>query len=216
MVDADITVRTPTSPPPDLPVDPDAAVLALVRQGKHERALRLLMDRYGDMIYRYCREALGDRTRADDVHQKVFIQAHRDLARFEGRAQLKTWLLAIAHHRVIDELRAAGRERRHVEHDDDADLATDTPSAGESIDDERLREALVACVAELPDEIRDAVLLRYQQGLTFEAMAEICDDKPGTLQARVARALTRLRACIERRTGRTPPAQATGRPHTPT
>jgi DNA-directed RNA polymerase specialized sigma24 family protein len=45
------------------------------------------------------------------------------------------------------------------------------------------------------------VLLRFQQGLSFEEMSAICREKPGTLQARVARALPVLRDCIEMRTG---------------
>jgi DNA-directed RNA polymerase specialized sigma24 family protein len=49
--------------------------------------------------------------------------------------------------------------------------------------------------------MRTAVLLRYQQGFTFAEMARICGEKPGTLQARVARALPLLRAWIEAQTG---------------
>ena len=47
-----------------------------------------------------------------------------------------------------------------------------------------------------------AVVLRYQHGFTFEEMAVICNEKPGTLQARVSRALPLLRACVERTGGR--------------
>jgi RNA polymerase sigma-70 factor (ECF subfamily) len=46
-----------------------------------------------------------------------------------------------------------------------------------------------------------AVLLRYQEGFSFEEMGRICRERPGTLQQRVARALPVLRACIEKRTG---------------
>jgi DNA-directed RNA polymerase specialized sigma24 family protein len=52
----------------------------------------------------------------------------------------------------------------------------------------------------LAEAARTAVLLHYQQGFTFEEMAVICGEKPGTLQARVARALKALRACVEART----------------
>ena len=55
--------------------------------------------------------------------------------------------------------------------------------------------------AELAEPARTAVLLHYQQGFTFEEMAEICDERPGTLHARVSRALPVLRARIEARLG---------------
>src|SRR5262249_39612715 len=81
--------------------DPDADVLALV--GRDTRvALHHLMQRHGRAVYRYCRIALGDAVLADDVHQQVFIEAFRDLPGFAGRSTLRTWLLGIARHRVLD------------------------------------------------------------------------------------------------------------------
>ena len=65
----------------------------------------------------------------------------------------------------------------------------------------RTIQTLVTCVGRLGEPMRTAVLLRYQQGFTFEEMATICDEKPGTLQARVMRALGVLRSCVEDRTG---------------
>lgn len=180
--------------------DPDRDIVNLVSAGNLDAALRTLMRRHGTAVFRYCREELRDATLADDVHQHVFIQAHRDLLRFAGRSTVRTWLFAIARHRVLDAAKARRRAQAHIEDDDTADPTDLTPAAGEQIDDVRLREALVACVDKLGDHMRTAVLLRYQQGFTFEEMAEVCGEKPGTLQARVVRALPRLRACIEART----------------
>jgi RNA polymerase sigma-70 factor, ECF subfamily len=184
--------------------DPDADVLDLVDQGKRDAALRLLMQRHGRAVYRFCREALRDEARADDVHQRVFIEAHRDLPGFARRSLVRTWLFAIARHRMLDEVKARNRAERHVDQDEATDLADSAPTAGERIDDARLREALAACVGELPVEIRTAVLMRYQQSLSFEEMARELDEKAGTLQARVARAMARLQACIAKRTGGSP------------
>jgi len=69
------------------------------------------------------------------------------------------------------------------------------------IDDASLAAALLECVSELDDETRTAILLRYQQGFTFEEIAEMCNDKPGAVHARVTAALPRLRDCVETRTG---------------
>jgi RNA polymerase sigma-70 factor (ECF subfamily) len=190
--------------PLDPPVDPDADIRALVKLGKHHEALRLLMRRHGRMIYRYCRGMVRDDARADDVHQKVFIEAHRDLPTFAGRSTVRTWLLAIAHNRAVDDVRKHQREESRIDRQGNVEVADSSRSSGERLDEQRLREALAQCVDELPPAIRAAVLLRYQQGLTFEQMAEVCDEKPGTLQARVSRAVDGLRACIEKRTGGVP------------
>lgn len=184
--------------------DPDADVLDRADRDDLTGALRMLMQRHGVTVYRFCREALRDETLADDVHQQVFIEAHRDLKRFARRSTLRTWLFAIARHRVLDAAKARGRAQKHVEHDDGADVADAAPTAGERIDDARLVAALAECVGALPYEIRESVLLRYQQGFSYEEMAGMCNEKAGTLQARVTRALARLRACIEERTGGSP------------
>lgn len=188
----------------ELLVDPDADVIELSRRGERDAALRMLMQRHGRAVYRYCREQLRDDARADDVQQNVFIAVHRDLPSFAQRSLMRTWLFAIARYRVRDNIKAHTRMQSHVEHDDTADIADSARSPAERLDDARLREALNACVGELPEDAREAVLLRFQQGFTFEEMAEICGEKAGTLQARVARAKAKLKACIQKRTGGEP------------
>ncbi len=179
--------------------DLDGDVFNLVRNGDMEGVLRQLMQRYGAAVYRYCRATLRDAALAEDVHQQVFIEAFRDLPRFEGRSTVRTWLFTIARNRVIDAGRSRSRRQSHLEEAEIHDTPDPRPLPGESIDDARLREALVASFDELGHDLRTAVLLRYQQGFTFEEMAKICCEKPGTLQARVARALLQLRARIEAR-----------------
>ena len=181
--------------------DPDADVARLAHAGDAAAAIRLLMQRHGDAVYRFVRNALRDDARADDVHQRVFIEAHRDLRRFSGRSTLRTWLFAIARYRVIDALKARTREERRIGGDDGDDAPDPRPSPGEQLDDARLREALARCLEKLGEHVRSAVLLRFQQGFSFEEMAEIMREKPGTLQARVARAMPVLRACIEASSG---------------
>lgn len=181
--------------------DPDADVLDCVDRDDLTGALRLLMQRHGVTVYRFCREQLRDEALADDVHQQIFIEAHRDLKRFARRSTVRTWLFAIARHRVLDAAKSRGRAQKHVEHDETADVADAAPTAAERIDDARLIAALAECVGALPYEIRESVLLRYQQGFSYEEMAGMCAEKAGTLQARVTRALVKLRACIEARTG---------------
>lgn len=198
----------PESRAPELPMsddeegarDPDADVRALITQGELERALILLMERHGDAVFRYCVTALEDETLAHDVRQQVFIEAHRDLEKFSGRSILRGWLFGIARHRVLDQKRVLKRNLprtrplRDTSHDPQAPV-------GERIDQARLVEALRACLATLGEHILDAVLLRFQQGFSFEEMARLSDELPGTLQARVKRALPVLRKCIEARTG---------------
>jgi len=181
--------------------DPDADLLALLDLDDTAGAVHCLMVRHGTAVYRYCHAALRDGALVDDVHQQIFIEAYRDLRRFRRHSTVRVWLFAIARHRVLD----AVKRRRHTQRWVEDSAATDTPdprpSPAESLDDARLREALAASLEELPADTRAAVLLHYQQGFTFAEMAEICRAHPGTLCARVARALPLLRKRIESRIG---------------
>lgn len=182
-------------------MDPDSDVVALVANGDMKGALRKLMERHGTAVYRYCREALRDATLADDVQQQVFIQAYRDLQKFNGRSSLKTWLFAIARHRVLDAAKARRRALSHVDDADPAVVPDPRPPPSHAIDDAQLLAALLECLQQLREQVRTALLLRFQQGFTFEEMAVVCRERSGTLQAKVTRALPVLRACIENRTG---------------
>jgi RNA polymerase sigma-70 factor (ECF subfamily) len=179
----------------------DSDLLGLVANGDMTGALRRLMQRHGTAVYRYCREALRDSTLADDVQQQVFLEAFRDFKTFHGRSSVRTWLFAIARHRVLDAAKSRRRAQSHIDAHDATGVPDPRPTPGECIDEVRLREALMACLDNLRDHVRTALLLRFQQGFTFEDMAEVCREKAGTLQAQVTRALPILRECIENRTG---------------
>jgi len=106
---------------------------------------------------------------------------------------VRTWLFGIARHRVLDAAKARARVHARVELDSFADAPDPRAAPDEQLDDQRLHELLVACLDSLDEKSRNALLLRYQQGFTFEQMAAICREKPGTLQVRVARALPILK-----------------------
>jgi len=183
--------------------DPDTDIIALIDRGDDDEAVRRLMERHGGAVRRHCRDALRDDALADDVHQQVFNEAFRDLRHFERLATVKVWLFAIARHRVLDAVKKRRSARNYFADGGAAaiDAFDDVPSPGERIDEVRLLAALLACVDELSDRSRTAVLLHYEHGLTFAEIGQICRERSGTLCARVARALPVLRRRIEARLG---------------
>jgi RNA polymerase sigma factor (sigma-70 family) len=180
-------------------LDPDCDLIEAVHNGDVAAAIPRLLARHGGAVYRYCREALRDAALADDVHQQVFIEAFRDLPKFAGRSTVRVWLFGIARHRVLDAAKQRDRVRHRLEALDELEFVDSGPSPIEAIDHARLCEALAESVDELDEPVRTALLLRYQQGFTFEEMAVILGERAGTLNARVARALPQLRALIETR-----------------
>lgn len=186
--------------------DTDDDVNGLVERGDFRTALHRLMKRHRPRVYRYCSTVLHDPVLADDVCQQVFIQAFRDLSEFHGRSKIRIWLFGIARHRILDAAKARQRRQAHQQDSPATDLPDPRHSPAEALDDMRRRQALARGLEQLDDRARSAVLLHYQQGFTFQEMAAICREKPGTLAARVARALPVLRADIESRI-RSPPGE---------
>ena len=175
-------------------------ILAALDRGDRDRALDLLMRAYGQSLYRYCRQMLPGQDLADEVHQMTFVQAYEGLGRFARRSSLRTWLFGIAHHRCLDILKITRRRERRFE------LRAELPE--QSVPGENVEERLTAlsrvrdlarCLRELAPRVRDAVLLRYQQGITYDEMARLSGERSATLQARVARSLPVLRRCLERK-----------------
>lgn len=180
----------------------DRRIRGLVERGDVTRALCQVFECYGSSVHRFCCMALADTALADDVQQQIFMEVFRDLPRFEYRSSVRSWLFSIARHRVGDAVKTRRRAQARISPSDSDELpdAPDPrPSADESIDATRLRAALHASLHDLREPVRTAVVLRYQLGYTFEQIAQVCGDTPGTHHARVTRALRRLREGIESR-----------------
>lgn len=179
------------------PLD-ESAIVGLIRTGEHRAALVAMMQLFGDRVFEHCARIVNDRTLAADVQQQAFLAAFRDLSTFEERSTLRTWLFHIATHRALDAVRA--RRRRDDREDDGAKLDVIAGSADdpvERVERARLGKALEDCLGGLLEKVRAAVLLRFRAELSYEEMAPVLGEKPGTLQARVARALPALRVCLE-------------------
>lgn len=176
----------------------DDDVARAIASGDHHRALTLLMDRYGGDVYRFAFDLGRDDAVAEEVRQQTYIEAFRDLERFEGRSAWKTWLFGIARHRYLDLTKAGGRWARRFKNEapeDDAPLAE--VDVERDLDRERIARLLADCLGRLAPAAREAVALRYQQDLSYDEAAEVTGERAGTLQQRVARAMPVLRRCVE-------------------
>jgi RNA polymerase sigma-70 factor (ECF subfamily) len=189
----------------------EEAVHRALAAGDPRGALAVLMDLYGDAVYRYCAMLLGDRHQAEDKLQTVFLDAFQALPSFEGRSTFKAWLLGIARHRCFDGIRARARWRRllALRVSSPADegrtvgpLIEQVPAPQiepDSRPDAGLAMLLDDCLSLLPIAVRDIVVLRFRQELSFEEISAISGQRAGTLRVRVCRAVEALRRCLEKK-----------------
>jgi len=170
------------------------------------------VDRHGDGLYRYAMLRLGDPDRAADVVQETFLHALRSFGSFSGRSSERTWLVGILKHTVIDQLRAAARRQAGAE---SRGAATEVRSEfdqvgqwrvgparwegepGRDVETREFWEAFGSCVAKLPRSLADAFLLRELDGLSSDEVQARLAITPANLWARLHRARSLLRQCLE-------------------
>lgn len=178
--------------------DPEQEVRDALARGDREAALAALMRIHGTPLYRFCRQMVADPDLALDVHQTTFLQAFEGLARFGGRSSFRAWLYGIARHRCLDAIKIARRrEKRFALPGELPEKPAPVKEADVSLGERARTEALRRCLGDLAPHVRDAILLRFQEGFSYEQMARMLRERAPTLQARVARAMPVLRRCLE-------------------
>lgn len=185
--------------------DAEPRIRAAVERGELGTALDGLMAAYGTAVYRFCRQMVGEEDLAQEAHQMTFVQAFESLPTFAGRSSLRSWLFSIARHRCLDALKSLRRRRwrfgplEETVSDDGPHPQAPQASAEEALAGRARRRALSGCLRRLAPRVRAAVLLRYQQELSYPEIAQLAAEKAPALQMRVARALPVLRRCLEER-----------------
>lgn len=150
-----------------------------------EDAAELLVKRYYASILRYCRWHCPDMETAKDLTQETFIRLFRHLRDYKAKGQFKAWLYTIANRLCIDESRKVNfspLEDQHLPPVDDSRL-----HRIENIDQ------ITGLLKLLSPEQKEAVLLRYQEQLSFSEIAKVTGCSLRTAQSRVRNGLKIMR-----------------------
>lgn len=160
------------------------------------RALETFHDRFGATVFGYLLHVLRERASAEDVFQTVMTEVWRRASRYDAeRGSLATWALTIARSRAIDELR-----RRRPEPVDPSDLPepAGTPDGAPAPQDQALdRWRMAHLLAQLPQEERRLLELRFYAELSQSEIATETGVPLGTIKSRMVRGLERLRGLMD-------------------
>ena len=158
-------------------------------------ALGAVVGRYQHRLYRYFLRLVHDPATADDLFQQTWLHVVRHLGRYDSARSFDTWLFAIAHHAAIDVLR-----RRTGESLDDCawEPASRAPDALSAVLAGERAAILAAAMATLPALYREALTLRFEEGMKLEEIAEVTGAPLSTVKSRVQRGLEALRQKISR------------------
>jgi RNA polymerase sigma-70 factor (ECF subfamily) len=138
-------------------------------------------------VWRLCAH-LVDRASADDLTQDVYARALAALPRYRGESPVRLWLLGIARHVCIDEVRRRSRRRRIMDRVRPAPVTTPDPTGAVDLDH---------LLAALDPDQRVAFVLTQVLGLRYAEAAEAIGCPVGTIRSRVARAREALVAAID-------------------
>ena len=145
------------------------------------------------LVYR----TIGDREKAEDLVQEVFIRVYRHLHRFDRSKKFSTWVYTIASNLAKNELRNRSRNplvlfqtvQKNFQ-DEDRPLQFEDPTSrpDDMYRKRHLREIVEETVAKLPEHHRNVFILRELEGKSYEEIAEITDCNLGTVKSRLNRA----------------------------
>jgi RNA polymerase sigma factor (sigma-70 family) len=166
----------------------EVALLAAYWKGSSTEAFRALVEHHRPTVLRTCYRVLGSWEDAEDVSQVVFLV----LARRQIRMQttLAGWLGRVARNTAIMFLRSRTRRSRHEQRAAKADQVVSEES------DHDLREELDAALMQMPAPLREAVRLRYLEGLSQQEAAQVVGCPRGTLSQRASHGLRWLRGIL--------------------
>ena len=124
----------------------DEALMAQIAKGDRY-ALKLLYGRQHVKVYRFALRLLNDEAAAEDVVSDVFLAVWRRAGRFEGRAQVSTWIFGIARHKALSRLRARTNDPLHDEVAESIEDPADNPEA--TMQKQQQRAIMQDCLAQL-------------------------------------------------------------------
>lgn len=172
----------------------DDDLMLLAAQGLTP-AFEVLVRRYAGRVVHYCRKELGDPQHGEELAQEIWLSVwdHRHEYRAEGR--FVVWLFTLLRNRIRNARR--DRARRPVQTDDPAPVLAEaadvSPTEVDRLISGERRARLDRALEGISDQLREAVLLRFAEELSYEDIARVLDTNESTVRSRVFHGIRELR-----------------------
>jgi RNA polymerase sigma factor (sigma-70 family) len=183
----------------------DLKIIRRCKRGEEE-AFQEILARYRTPIYNLCWRMTRNDEDARDLGQEVFIKVFRLLDRFDEEYAFHSWLFRIATNHCIDHLRrqrlrflSFERDGGGVDEEAVMQVPSDDPGPDELLQRREAVARLEEIIAELPPHYRVITLLRHDQQLSYEEIAESLQLPLGTVKARIHRARNMIQQLLAAR-----------------
>ena len=161
-------------------------------------AFEVLIGKYARLVYAQVYVILHDHEGSRDVVQQAFLKAYRFRIRLRDPSKFKPWLLSIARNLAKDALRKSCRRESATTDPGYPGPAPASPAPEWRLDMAERLNSLLLALAALPEHHRQAITLRYLQGLGHQAIQEEMGLSNGALRGILGRALAGLRTQLQR------------------
>ncbi|MFL5244637.1 MAG: RNA polymerase sigma factor [Gemmataceae bacterium] len=172
---------------------PDAELIGRWQKGDTS-AFEELVRRWQQPIGRFLARHVGQTDLVHDLSQEVFLRLYLARTRYRENGVFSTWLYQIALNVARDALR---KRRFPVEPLCDREPVANGTPVGELCEQGELNRTLTDCLAELPEALREVLVLRHYEGLNFEQISILLRVPASTLKSRFSAAVVRLRKRLE-------------------
>ncbi len=181
--------------PPTRSTISDEQLLQRYRSGQTP-AFEELVERYRLELFHFLSRFAGNRAAAEDLFQETFLQVHLSAETFDPQRRFRPWLFTIAANKARDYLRRNNRRQTPQlsapvdESGDDSRsfedlLAGDFPLPPEEVEKQETQQLVKQVVSEMPDHLREVLLLAYFQQLAYKDIAEMLKIPLGTVKSRL-------------------------------
>ncbi|MBK9247434.1 MAG: RNA polymerase sigma factor [Ignavibacteria bacterium] len=165
----------------------DAELFYQMKDDKNiaERAFGELYSRHSPRVFAYCRRILGDRERAQDAFQDTFVKFYQSAQQDRIMTNVPAFLLRIARNLCLNAQRT---RHQTVQFEDYHASMSDEPA-----EKTELLKLITTALELLPDDYREAFVLREYDGLSYQEIAEITNSSMATVKIRLFRAKQKIR-----------------------
>lgn len=183
-----------------------------------EAAFTTLVERHHVEVFQFAARFVGPGAAAEDIVQDSFVQVYQSADSFDAARRFRPWLFTIAANKARDYLRGRGRRREvsisggaSIDEGSESSyldfLADDTPAPGVAMQVEEQRLAVRRIIEQMPDALREVLLMAYYHRLSYKDIAESLSIPLGTVKSRLHAAVSHFARAYkleEDRQGREP------------
>jgi RNA polymerase sigma-70 factor (ECF subfamily) len=173
----------------------DEQLLEAYRVGD-KLVFKQLVERYQRELFHFLVRFLGDRAAAEDVFQETFLQVHQSADQFDLERRFRPWLFTIAANKARDLMRSQARrptsplQASISPGDDDSGqfmdlMQSDDPMPSEPMEKEELQHLVQGAVMNMPDHLREILLLSYFHQFPYKQIGDILNIPLGTVKSRL-------------------------------